>query len=172
MSLAGVRPPCILPCVRTAHVIFAKGYGYSAGSNAGTSPPRRHSSPPPRLHQTLKLFTWTSVCRLVEQGKLDATGRQPVTHSSTSFPPFLVTHQPFAIILTHTSGYEEPAPRSFRRRRATSLSLINTSRTACRSASFPLSRPSPYANYATPSPLHIVQPAPGHGPRTLCRRNI
>ena len=65
-----------LSMVRDGKVVFKKGYGYADLETATAVDPDRHLFRPGSVS---KLFTWTSVMQLVEQGKLDLN-TDVVTH--------------------------------------------------------------------------------------------
>lgn len=89
--------------VKDGELIFAKGYGYAD----------REKQLPVVADQTLfypgsagKLFTWTAVMQLVEQGKLDL---QADINQYLDFTIPATFPQPITLehLLTHTSGFEE-----------------------------------------------------------------
>jgi CubicO group peptidase (beta-lactamase class C family) len=89
--------------VKDGQLFFAKGYGYS---DVATRAPVDADRTLFRIGSTSKLFTWTAVMQLVEQGKLDLDAdvnryldfRIPETYPQ----PITMRH-----ILTHTPGFEE-----------------------------------------------------------------
>ena len=86
-----------------ARLFFAKGYGYSDV---------RHYTPVDaerslfRIGSTSKLFTWTAVMQLVEQGKLDL---DTDVNNYLDFKIPATYPQPITLrhIMTHTPGFEE-----------------------------------------------------------------
>lgn len=89
--------------VRDGQILLAKGYGYADVEK------RRPVDPVTtlfRIGSVSKLFTWTAVMQLLEQGKLDlATDINrylDFTIPSTYREPITLTH-----VLTHTVGLEE-----------------------------------------------------------------
>ncbi|HET9908456.1 MAG TPA: serine hydrolase, partial [Anaerolineales bacterium] len=84
-------------------LLFAKGYGYADVENAIPVDPEQTIF---RIGSVTKLFTWTAVMQLAEQGKLDLDAdintyldfRIPDTYPQ----PITLTH-----LLTHTPGFED-----------------------------------------------------------------
>ena len=89
--------------VRDGAVLFAKGYGYADVAKQKPVDPDKTLF---RIGSISKLFTWTSVMQLNEQGKLDLNKdineyldfKIPATYPE----PITLTH-----VLTHTPGLEE-----------------------------------------------------------------
>ena len=89
--------------VKDGKVFFAKGYGYADLENGIAVDPEQTMF---RIGSVGKLFTWTAVMQLVEQGKLDLDAdintyldfRIPDTY------PQLIT---LKHLMTHTSGFED-----------------------------------------------------------------
>jgi CubicO group peptidase (beta-lactamase class C family) len=89
--------------VRDGELFFAKGYGYADVENGIPVDPERTVF---RIGSVGKLFTWTAVMQLVEQGKLELDAdindyldfRIPDTYPQ----PITLRH-----LLTHTSGFED-----------------------------------------------------------------
>jgi CubicO group peptidase (beta-lactamase class C family) len=89
--------------VKDGQLFFAKGYGFADFDRRKPVDPERSMF---RIGSISKLFTWTSVMQLVEQGKLDLTKdineyldfKIPATYPE----PITLTH-----VLTHTPGFEE-----------------------------------------------------------------
>jgi len=89
--------------VRGGELFFAKGYGYADLENGLPVDPEQTAF---RIGSTTKLFAWTAVMQLVEQGKLDLGAdvniyldfRIPDTYPQ----PITLRH-----LLTHTAGFED-----------------------------------------------------------------
>ncbi len=110
----GLIPPAIeradiagavVAVVKDGRVVLQKGYGYANVAS------KRRASPDSTLFRPgsiSKLFVWTSVMQLVEQGKLD------LDHDVNDYLDFKV---PAGItlrhIMTHTSGFEETVRELF-----------------------------------------------------------
>jgi CubicO group peptidase (beta-lactamase class C family) len=98
-KIAGVT----VSVVKDGTLFFAKGYGYADFDNRKPVDPERTLF---RIGSVSKLFTWTAVMQLVEQGKLDLNKdvneyldfEIPATYPE----PITLTH-----ILSHTPGFEE-----------------------------------------------------------------
>jgi CubicO group peptidase (beta-lactamase class C family) len=89
--------------VKDGKQLFAKGYGYA---DYKTKKPVSAEDTLFRTGSTGKLFTWTAVMQLVEQGKLDLD-RDVNTYLDFKIPD--AYGQPITLknILTHTPGFEE-----------------------------------------------------------------
>ena len=89
--------------VKDGKLFFAKGYGYA---DLGEGVPVDPEQTVFRIGSVTKLFTWTAVMQLVEQGKLDLDAdinsyldfRIPDTYPQ----PITLRH-----LLTHTAGFED-----------------------------------------------------------------
>jgi CubicO group peptidase (beta-lactamase class C family) len=89
--------------VKDGRLFFSKGYGYADLENGILVDPERTVF---RIGSVTKLFTWTAVMQLVEQGKLDLEAdvntyldfRIPDTYPQ----PITLKH-----LLTHTAGFED-----------------------------------------------------------------
>jgi CubicO group peptidase (beta-lactamase class C family) len=93
----------IVVVVKDGEVLLAKGYGYSDVATRAPVDPKRTMFRP---GSTSKLFTWTAVMQLVEQGKLDLD-KDVNTYLPFKLParddgPITLRH-----IMTHTAGFEE-----------------------------------------------------------------
>ncbi|HEX6304539.1 MAG TPA: serine hydrolase domain-containing protein [Anaerolineales bacterium] len=96
-------PGAAVAVVRDGEVLLAKGYGY-ADLEKGIPVDPEHTVF--RIGSSGKVFTWTAVMQLVEQGKLDLNAdvntyldfRIPDTYPQ----PITLEH-----LLTHTAGFEE-----------------------------------------------------------------
>jgi len=97
-------PAAVISVVKDGELFFAKGYGYADLESREPVDPERTLFRPGSIS---KLFTWTAVMQLVEQGKLDldADVNEYLTRIKIpdTFPePITLTH-----LLTHTPGFED-----------------------------------------------------------------
>ena len=96
-------PGAAVAVVRDGEVLLAKGYGYADLENGVPVDPELTVF---RIGSSGKVFTWTAVMQLIEQGKLDLNAdvntyldfRIPDTYPQ----PITLEH-----LLTHTAGFEE-----------------------------------------------------------------
>lgn len=143
--------------VRDGQVLLAKGYGFA---DVATRQPVDGARTLFRIGSVSKLFTWTAVMRLVQEGRLDldADVNQYLdfTIPATFEQPITLRH-----ILTHTAGFEED-PRD--------LFTTDTTRIADMGEWLPAHMParvrapgtfSAYSNYATALAGYIVQRVSG-----------
>ncbi|MGE5109363.1 MAG: serine hydrolase domain-containing protein, partial [Acidobacteriaceae bacterium] len=95
--------------VKDGKVLFAKGYGYS---DVAKKTPVTPDGTLFRPGSVSKLFTWTSVMQLVEQGKLDLD-RDVNDYLDFKIPPRNGKPITLRNIMTHTSGMEEAVQQLF-----------------------------------------------------------
>ena len=96
-------PGAAVSVVKDGELFFAKGYGYADLENGIPVDPEQTLF---RIGSVGKLFTWTAVMQLVEQGKLDLDAdindyldfRIPDTYPQ----PITLKH-----LMTHTAGFED-----------------------------------------------------------------
>ncbi len=93
----------VVAVVKNGAVLLTKGYGYSNVEKRTPVDPQRTMFRP---GSTSKLFTWTAVMQLVEQGKVD------LDHDVNDYLPFKLPARddgPITLrhIMTHTAGFEE-----------------------------------------------------------------
>jgi CubicO group peptidase (beta-lactamase class C family) len=93
-----------LSVVKDGKLLFAKGYGYADVEKREKVDPAKTLF---RTGSTGKLFTWTAVMQLVEQGKLDLDADVNTYLEGFKIPetfpqPITITH-----LLTHTPGFED-----------------------------------------------------------------
>lgn len=97
-------PGAVISIVKDGRIILAKGYG---SSNLEQAAPVDPATSMFRIASTTKLFTWTAVMQLVEQGKIDLdtdinTYLKSVTIPASYPEPITMRH-----LMTHTAGFEE-----------------------------------------------------------------
>ena len=89
--------------VKDGKLLFAKGYGYSDVTNKKPVSPEVTMFRPGSVS---KLFTWTAVMQLVEQGKLDLD-RDVNEYIDYKIPDAFGKPITLKNLLTHTPGFEE-----------------------------------------------------------------
>ena len=95
----------VISVVKDGKVLFAKGYGYA---DLKTRTPPSPETTLFRPGSTSKLFTWTAVMQLVEQGKLDLDA-DINQYLDFKIPPRDGKPITLRNIMTHTPGFEETA---------------------------------------------------------------
>lgn len=147
----------VISVVKDGKVLFAKGYGYADMEK------RRPVTPDATLFRPgsiSKLFTWTSVMQLVEQGKLDLD-KDVNTYIDFTIPPAFGKPITLRDIMTHTPGFEETARDLFvaDAQRLTPLDQYLKHHLPRRI--FPPFTVPAYSNYATTLAGYIVQRVSG-----------
>ncbi|MFF2908316.1 serine hydrolase [Paenibacillus sp. NPDC057934] len=97
-------PGAVISIVKDGQIILAKGYGSSNLEKAAPVDPKTSMF---RIASTTKLFTWTAVMQLVEEGKIDLDTDVNTYLKSFKVPdtypePITMRH-----LMTHTAGFEE-----------------------------------------------------------------
>lgn len=147
----------VVAVVKDGKVLFAKGYGFSDVEK------RKPISPAETLFRPgsiSKLFTWTSVMQLVEQGKLDLD-RDVNDYLDYKIPPAFGKPITLRNILTHTSGFEETAKELFVADASKMRPLGEYLREHIPGRIFPPGVTPAYSNYATAVAGYIVQRVSG-----------
>lgn len=147
----------VIAVVKDGHVIFAKGYGYS---DMEKRKPVTSDATLFRPGSISKLFTWTSVMQLVEQGKLDLD-KDVSQYLDFPIPPAFGKPITLRDILTHTSGFEETARDLFVADAKHLFSLDRYLKSHMPERIFPPFVVPAYSNYATTLAGYIVQRVSG-----------
>ena len=102
---AGGIPGAVVTIVKGGQVLTTRGFGYADLKTKTRVDPDRTLF---REGSVSKLFTWTAVMQLVEQGKIDLDA-DVNTYLDFKIPPY--DGQPVTMrqIMTHTAGFEEAA---------------------------------------------------------------
>ncbi|MEA2093129.1 MAG: serine hydrolase domain-containing protein, partial [Pseudomonadota bacterium] len=151
-------PGATVALVGDGHVLHLNGYGYAD----------RESRIPVSADRTLfgtgsvsKLFTWTAVMQLVEQGRLDldrdVNDYLPELRIPATYPrPVTLTH-----LMTHTAGFEERAFGFYARSAADLVPLQMFLADHLPARVYPPGEVSAYSNYGAALAGHIVARASG-----------
>src|SRR5215210_1193876 len=97
-------PGASIAIVKDGRLFFAKGYGYA---NLDQRTPVVADQTLVRVGSIAKLFTWTAVLQLVEQGKLDLNADVNTYLGDVTIPATYPAPITLAHLLTHTAGFED-----------------------------------------------------------------
>jgi CubicO group peptidase (beta-lactamase class C family) len=151
-------PGAAVAVVKDGAILFAQGYGYAdlAAQQAASADQTLF-----RTGSAAKLFTWTAVMQLAEQGKLDLhtdvntylTGFQiPATYPE----PITLAH-----LLTHTAGFEDCAKGAMRARPEEMEPLGDYLARQIPARVYPPGQVTAYSNYGTALAGYIVEQVSG-----------
>jgi CubicO group peptidase (beta-lactamase class C family) len=162
-------PGATVSVVKDGKLLFAKGYGVA---NIEESRPVVASETLFRIGSVTKLFTWTAVMQLVEQGRLDLNADVNSYLETLEIP---ATHpQPITMagLMTHTAGFED---------RQLGLSVLEEERSrpldAALAADMPARIYAPgevtaYSNYGAALAGHIVEQISGEPLDAYLQRHV
>ncbi|HJX85774.1 MAG TPA: serine hydrolase domain-containing protein, partial [Candidatus Angelobacter sp.] len=143
--------------VKDGKVIFAKGYGYK---DAAKKTPVTVDSTLFRPGSISKLFTWTAVMQLVEQGKLDLD-RDVNDYLDFKIPATFPQPITLRHIMTHTAGFEETIKEMFVPEGSPMPPLKDYLPHHMPKRIFPPGTTPAYSNYATSIAGYIVERVSG-----------
>jgi CubicO group peptidase (beta-lactamase class C family) len=151
-DIAGVT----ISIVKDGKLLFAKGYGYA---DVEKKKPVSAQETMFRPGSVSKLFTWTAIMQLFEQGKLDLD-RDVNDYLDYKIPdafgkPITLKH-----IMTHTPGFEEQIKDLFRTD-TSKLNLGEYLKTHIPARIYPPGTVPAYSNYATSVAGYIVERVSG-----------
>jgi CubicO group peptidase (beta-lactamase class C family) len=147
----------VIAVVKDGKLLFAKGYGYA---DMEKRRPVTADATLFRPGSISKLFTWTSVMQLVEQGKLDLD-KDVNGYIDFQIPPAYGKPITLRDIMTHTSGLEETARDLFVVDAQHLTPLDQYLKQHLPQRIFPPFEVPAYSNYATTLAGYIVQRVSG-----------
>ena len=160
-------PGAVIAIVKDGQVLLEKGYGLADEKRGIPVDPQRTLFRP---GSTSKLFTWTAVMQLVEQGKLDLDV-DVNKYLDFQVPP--LNGQPITLrqIMTHRTGFEE------RIKDLLAFDVPETPLAEVLSGNmperiYPAGTQSAYSNYATGIAGHIVERVAGMSFNDYVERNV
>jgi len=153
--------------VRDGKLLFAKGYGYA---DVKQKKPVSAEETLFRPGSISKLFTWTSIMQLFEQGKLDLD-RDVNTYLDFKIPDAFGKPITLKNIMTHTPGFEEQVKDLFSPDQA-SPNLGEYLKTHIPARIYPPGTVPAYSNYATALAGYIVQRVSGRPFEDYVAENI
>ncbi len=142
--------------VKDGKLLFAKGYGYA---DVEKQKPVSAQETLFRPGSISKLFTWTAIMQLYEQGKLDLD-RDVNDYLDYKIPDAFGKPITLKNIMTHTPGFEEQIKDLFRTD-ATKLNLGEYLKTHIPARIYPPGTVPAYSNYATAVAGYIVERVSG-----------
>ena len=150
-------PGAVVVVVKDGAVFFAKGYGYA---DVETFKPVDPETTLFRPGSVSKLFTWTAVMQLVEQGKLD------LDEDVNTYIDFVIPdtfEQPTTLrhLLTHTPGFEDRGENLFKLTPEEISSLSDFLKENLPARVFPPGQVGSYSNYGTALAGYIVERVSG-----------
>jgi CubicO group peptidase (beta-lactamase class C family) len=147
----------VVVVVKDGKVLFGKGYGFA---DVAKRTPVSVDDTLFRPGSTSKLFTWTAVMQLVEQGKLDLD-RDINAYLDFKIPEAFGKPITLRDVMTHTSGYEEYVKDLFVTDPAKMQPLGKHVATHQPQRIFPPGTTGAYSNYATAVAGYIVERVSG-----------
>jgi CubicO group peptidase (beta-lactamase class C family) len=154
--------------VKDGKVLFAKGYGYA---DVEKRIPVTADGTLFRPGSISKLFTWTAVMQLVEQGKLDLD-RDVNDYLDFKIPPAFSKPITLRNIMTHTSGFEETAKDMWVSNPSELRPLGDYLKEHLPQRIFPAGTTPAYSNYATTLAGYIVERVSGQRFDDYIEQNI
>ncbi|MCL6481921.1 MAG: beta-lactamase family protein [Firmicutes bacterium] len=152
-EIAGV----VVVVVYRGQVLFAKGYGYADVARKIPVSPQTTLFRPGSIS---KLFTWTAVMQLVEQGRIDLD-RDVNEYLDFAIPSTFPQPITLRHILTHTPGFEDVLKNLFATDPAKLLSLREYLVGQLPQRIYPPGVTIAYSNYATALAGYIVERVSG-----------
>lgn len=149
----------VVTIVKDGHLLFSRSYGYADINRQLVLDPARTAIRPGSIS---KLFTWTAVMQLVEQGKIDLD--EDVNKYLTTFQippgpggPITMRH-----LMTHTPGFDDTAPGTLAKLSPTEFLPLGTALAEHVPARVrPPGQISVYSNYGAALAGYIVQQLSG-----------
>ncbi len=147
----------VIAIVKDGKVLFAKGYGYADVAKKTPVTPDGTLFRPGSIS---KLFTWTAVMQLEQDGKLDLN-RDVNDYLDFRIPATFP--QPIALrnIMTHTPGFEEAVQNLIASKQSDMMPLGTYVKEHMPARIFPPGVTPAYSNYATAMAGYIVQRVSG-----------
>jgi CubicO group peptidase (beta-lactamase class C family) len=150
-------PGAMVAVVKDGRVLLTKGYGYADMADQIPVDPERTLF---RVGSVSKLFTWTAVMQLVEQGKLsldtDVNEYLDFTIPATFPEPITLRH-----LLSHTAGFEFKGTNLWRLQAGQMVSLSDWMKDNQPARVFPAGEIAVYSNYGTALAGYIVERVSG-----------
>jgi CubicO group peptidase (beta-lactamase class C family) len=151
-------PGAVVSVVRGGELFFAKGYGYA---DAAARRPVVPDQTLFRLASVSKLFTWTAVMQLVEEGRLDLDRDINDYLRDLQLPADFERPVTLAHLMTHTPGLEDRVVGLFARTPDRMLPLGRLLAADLPTRVYPPGELAAYSNHGTALAGYIVQEVSG-----------
>ena len=146
----------VIVVVKDGNVLFSRGYGYA---DLKTRQPVSPETTLFRPGSTSKLFTWTAVMQMVEQGKVDLD-HDVNDYIDFKIPPYEGKPITLRNLMTHTAGFEEVA-RDLLPATSDEVNLERYLKSHLPARIFPPGETVAYSNYGCGLAGYIVQRVSG-----------
>jgi CubicO group peptidase (beta-lactamase class C family) len=158
----------VVVVVKDGQVLLEKGYGYA---DAATHKPVDPDTTLFRPGSVSKLFTWTAVMQLVEQGKIDLD-RDINAYLDFQIPPFDGKPVTMRNLMTHTAGFEEALKDLIADAPTPEPKLADYIKTHLPTRIYPPGEIPAYSNYGATLAGYIVQRLSGQPFDTYIEQHI
>jgi CubicO group peptidase (beta-lactamase class C family) len=148
----------VVVVVRDGHVFFEKGYGYADFAERKPVDPERTLF---RVASNSKMFVWTAVMQLVEQGKPDLHTDVNRYLKGVQIPPTYSEPITLENLMTHTAGFEENVIGLFARTPDKLRPIAELMKRDMPARVFPPGKVPAYSNYGTTLAALIVEQVSG-----------
>jgi len=147
-------PGAAVAVVKNGAILFAQGYGYAdlAAQQAASADQTLF-----RTGSAAKLFTWTAVMQLAEQGKLDLHSDVNTYLTGFEIPDTYPEPITLAHLLTHTAGFEDCSKGAMRARPEELEPLGDYLARQIPARVYPPGQVTAYSNYGTALAGYIVE---------------
>ena len=150
-------PGATVSVVKDGKIFFTKGYGYADVATKKPVIPERTLF---RIASVSKLFTWTAVMQLVEQGKLDLKADVNTYLKDFKIPATFPEPITLADLMSHTAGFEDILTASARTPQDL-IPLGDFVKSKIPARVWPPGQYTAYSNYSTALAGYIVQEVSG-----------
>jgi len=161
-------PGAVVVVVKDGQVFFTKGYGFANVDSKIKVDPETTLFRPGSVS---KLFTWTAVMQLVEQGKL-SLDEDINTYLDFKIPNTFPEPITLKNLMTHTPGFEDRGEGLFKLDVEDMTSLENYLKNDIPARVFPPGEIGAYSNYGTALAGYIVQRVSGMDFNQYVQENI
>lgn len=158
----------VVVVVKDGRVVIEKGYGVSDEKTQSPVDPRTTMFRPGSVS---KLFTWTAVMQLAEQGRLDLD-KDVNTYLDFTIPPAFGKPVTLRNLMTHTPGFEETDKNLFMTDPKKFFSLRTALVNAVPARVFPPGEVPAYSNYGAALAGYIVRRVSGEPFELYVARHI
>lgn len=148
----------VVVVVRDGQVAFEKGYGYADFAARQPVDPKRTLF---RVASNSKMFVWTSVMQLVEEGKLDLHTDVNKYLRGVQIPPTFAEPVTLERLMTHTAGFEDKSIGLFAKTASKVRPLADLMKNDMPRRIFPPGKVTAYSNYGTSLAALIVEQVAG-----------